>query len=116
MSGVNKDLRRTTVAEDVWLWRYRKGWSQAQAANALHMSRTHYQLLESGRAARRTFCPSRGTRCTGEACALARRRSGLGLTKTATLYGVSRPTLINHEAKSLETLRQFWEKRGFTFA
>lgn len=51
----------------------------------------------------------------GDYCALARRRSGMGLRETAAAAAVSRQTVLNWEDRGDEKMVQFWRDKGYRF-
>jgi len=113
---ISKDLTRRTPAEDLWLWRRWRGYTQAFAAQCLACSRSRYQRMEFGLYpadyARTRFFPAE----PGLLCTLARRRSGKPLGYLAQRLRISKPTLIAWERNGHEKLIGYWQSRGFTFA
>lgn len=112
---LDRDLTRRTPAEDLWLWRRKRGLTSTEAARALSVGRTFLWKAEHGftelhRAPRPLSSPSLPL-----LLALARRRAGLGLRGTASAAGVSHQTLLRWEARGEEALRSWWERRGYRF-
>jgi transcriptional regulator with XRE-family HTH domain len=117
MNITNKDLTDQTFGEQLWLWRRREGFKQTTAAARLGMGRTTYWKHETDQV---EFELPRWWRdppqTVGELCALARRRTGWSLRKTAAKVGVSHVILLRREACGHLDLRAFWEARGFQFS
>ena len=128
----NKDLNAVSPSEFIWLWRQRqisrknkKGSRviQEEAAQRLRVTRSVYIDAELGKLPERDIsmlleriglenmiCPS-----IAEKCALARRRSGIGLLPLSGMLDMSRVTFLRHEYSGSETLVEFWRKKGFIF-
>ena len=51
----------------------------------------------------------------GERCALARRRSKLGLAKVAGALGISRVAYLTGERSGAANVVSFWERQGYRF-
>lgn len=115
---VDRDLTRLTRGETLWAWRLQNGLTQARAGKRLGISRHRVSAIETGlpggrilATLLRNFTPTLGTML-----ALARRRYGLGLLRTAEAIGVSAVTLLAWERRADPRLLTFWARRGFTFA
>jgi len=118
MNSTNKDLTDQTFGEQLWLWRRREGIKQVHAAARFGLGRTSYWLRETDQI---EFELPRWWRygvepSVGDLCALARRRTGLSLRRTAARMGISHVILLRREAASHPDLRAFWEGRGFRFS
>jgi len=113
---VNKNLKQWTPGEYFWLDRWARQETQAQAAKRWRVSENHYLFVETDREVMGgdkiypKLTPSPG--CL---CALARRRHGLGLQKTARLLGTSHVTLLAWERSSDPRLVSAWKRLGYSF-
>ncbi len=114
---LNRDLTDRTAAEALWLTRRRLvtrtgACTQADAARLHGVSERHYRKAEAGLVTLKgkTLDPT-----IGDLCALARRRYGRGLDRTAEIAGCSKVTLIKHEWQGSPWLVKFWERKEFTF-
>lgn len=115
---MNKDLRKRTVGEDLWMYRKWKGLTATQMAKKLGVGRTTYWTWERDKAEvpelsaqyHLWFKPPQSLLLT-----LARRRRGGRLNDTAALVGCSHVILLKREREGDPGLRTWWEKRGFIF-
>lgn len=115
---VNKDLALRTPGEELWVRRKEAGLTMPKAARAAGLGRTTWWLYESGRKAppAEVLGPRRAFISLPTLLALARKRSGLGIHRTArTLGPMSHVTLLAREARGDPSLRAAWEGRGFWF-
>ena len=115
---LDKCLKRYTDGERLWLWRRCAGHSQATAASILGVCRTTLWQAEANGTGAVAAPPRRKWPCDPrlpELLALARRRAGWGAEGTAKRVGGSRITLALWEKQGDRRLREFWERRGFTF-
>lgn len=115
---VNKNLAERTPAEELWLSRKAIGRTQGGQAAWLGVSRS--SLQDSERNGPVPMLLGLWQPVSGPdlplLLALARRRSGLGLTGVARRAGVSRVTVLAWEKNEDRRLLEFWAGRGFTFA
>jgi DNA-binding XRE family transcriptional regulator len=114
---MNFDLRKRTKGEELWLWRRDKGLTCAGAAEKLGVGRTTYWRMEVDRIdppPQWKWVPVQEPKYV-LLLALARRRAGLGLYKTARKYGVSHVILLQEERSGSRNLIAFWQGRGFRF-
>lgn len=112
-----RDLATRTPAEELWLWRRSKGLSQKAAAKALGVGRGRLSRAERDGV---LGAPGGGWRPikapgTDLLLALARRRYGKGLRRTAAEAGISHRTLILWERAGSPDLAAWWERRGWRF-
>lgn len=113
---IDKNLLVLTDAEKLWLWRYRQGETQPQAAKRLGVSLRTYQGQERGTArlwggeklAHKPITPA-------ESCALARRRAAWGLRRTARKAKMSHVTFLREEQAGAPAVVAFWRTQGFQF-
>lgn len=109
---IDRDLRRPTPAERLWLWRRTTSLTQADAAARLGVPLRRYQRAEAGENS--VQVPRGAPRPTlGDLCALARRRSRLGLRAAAARLGISHVTLLAWERGSDPRLVEGWRVLGF---
>lgn len=122
---MNHDLTQLEWFEELWVWRNRRGLTQAGAADRLGVCCETYSRAEQGLGlllkARWDAGELPGQRLRGaptlpEQLFLARRRSNLSTTQAADLLGVSRPTLWAFEQDGRMELVSFWVGRGFVFS
>lgn len=124
------DLATLTLMERLWLWRGRRKLDQRSMAAEIGVSRRIYAAMEG--AVRHSNRPRsqraievqavealqnlarrlpRATRT--DRLALARRRSGVTLTRLAAALGVSRVTVLRWEKTADQRLAAYWERRGY---
>jgi hypothetical protein len=117
----NKDLNAVSPSEFIWLWRQRqisrknkKGSRviQEEAAQRLgvKLPERDISMLLERIGLENMICPS-----ISEKCALARRRSGIGLLPLSGMLDMSRVTFLRHEYSGSDTLVEFWREKGFIF-
>lgn len=109
------DLGNRTIAERAWLLRARRGTSQEEMAEKLGVALKTYQRVEQGHAPWSFEYQPRIKPTAGELCALARRRHGLGLRRTAGLLGCTHVTLLARERRSDPALMDAWRGMGYVF-
>jgi transcriptional regulator with XRE-family HTH domain len=109
---VNKDLRKWTKGEQLWLWRRAGEYTQEEAARRLKIGERHYWEAENDLVSRATVALE-GEPGLGDLCALARRRHGLLLRATAQMMGVSHVTLLAWERVGDPRLVNAWKNKGY---
>lgn len=134
------DLRRPSQAERVWLWRRRQQsaltWRRKkymrmgtrEAAELLGVRERVLVAVENGNALdaevgmvyRAVRARNGGVDAMpglAEACALARKRSGMTVDEALEALGstTSKQAFGHHEAKGSAHLVEFWRNRGFIF-
>lgn len=116
MHAMNKNLRKLTPGEILWCNRRAKGWTQTQAASWLDIPLKTYQRAERGECYLHSSLIKKWIAYpTGVVCALARRRSGLGMRGAAALLGLSHTTMLKMETESDPALCKLWRRQGFRF-
>lgn len=118
---VEKNLRRLTDWEVLWLIRLRQRKTQPEMAKHHGMCRAVYVQIELGRRPLPETLRSAIQRelrmdiRPAEMLRLARKRWGRGLRSVAGTAGVSHMTLLDWEKWAEKRLVDFWRARGFTF-
>lgn len=112
---MNKDLRRRTPAEDIWLWRRGSGRTQTEMAALWNCGRTTFWKYESGLLELPPTYRGHSRPGIRELLPLARRRAGLTTAALAGRLGISRVTLAAWEREVDSRLVAWWLKRGWTF-
>jgi len=110
---LDSNLNKLSSGEVLWVERKLIGLNQGDRAVRMGLTRNDYGRLErdyhdNGRSFRKPLPPALLLR-------LARRRSGLSLAEVAEMNKVSRVTLLKWERIEKDKLKNFWERRGFTF-
>jgi hypothetical protein len=139
-NGINFDLGRRDLAENVWLWRHRQPsidgtargrrqgtMSQSEAASRLGISLSQYIKLENGETtllsvndlARIRWWLDAALTDTdasdAELCFLARKRSGASVKEVASDLNVSTITTSIMEMRGDFRIIQYWVGQGFHF-
>ena len=115
---MNRDLWRHTEGERVWLRRLAADMTAEDFAKASGVCRTTLWRFETDQKEVPPGLPMPGAGCAGRLghlCALARRRSGLGLQAIEKATGRSRPTVLALEKAGAPEMVAFWRSRGFRF-
>ena len=117
-----KNLRSDlTKAEQLWLWRQKRGYTQTEAADHLGVTKKQYYKAEAGLKEydeiKFLAVKLNGNKENnlGLLCRLARRRHGEGLHGTARLFAISHMTLLSRESRADPALITAWEKFGYQF-
>lgn len=115
----NGNLYSRTPGETLWIARKAAGLTQALAASRAGLGENAYGDAEKDRNRRATPLKI-GVRPVSRPSlpvllTLARRRSGLKLSEVARRLGVSKVTVHGWERSGRWALKEFWERRGFTF-
>lgn len=113
---VNRDLNKQTKGEQLWVWRKFSHMTGIEAAKYWSIGRNAYWNNEADLQddiPQWVFVSE--LRSDGLLFKLARRRMGWGLEETARRVGVSHQTLLSWEETARPCLREWWEKKGFTF-
>lgn len=109
------DLNDLSRGEAYWLWRRRRGKTQAQMGEFLGMCEKTYWLVENDLLERGavTYYP---TPKLPELCALARRRDGRTLRELGPALGLgSHVTLLGLERAADPRLVKAWKGLGYRF-
>lgn len=114
MAQINRNLRKLSNGEQLWLCRKALGQTQVEAAQRSYYGIRCYVLAELDRHDPITILGHWSHPCAREKLTLARRRYGRDLRETAHLAGVSHRTLLLWEQAADNRLIRFWERRGFT--
>ena len=116
---MNRNLWQTTTGENVWLRRKSRDETAENFAKSVGIGRTTLWKIERGKdgaTARGLNLPDHGALGeVGLLCALARRRSGMGLPDVEAAMGRSRPTVLALEKAGAAEMVAFWRSRGFRF-
>jgi DNA-binding XRE family transcriptional regulator len=119
MKKPSKYLGRRTPGEKLWLARRAAGKTSYEAAALAGVGRNAYREAERDEnpapAPLKTGLKPVSRPSLALLLALARRRSGLGLDRTAKVLSISRMTVLAAERRGDPALVRFWEKRGFRF-
>lgn len=114
---VNKNLKKWTYGERLWLTRRAVGETQKVFAKRFGVSEKRYLAAENDRQ------PLGGdarplpdlSPTPGDLCALARRRHKRSLRATARMLKLSHVGLLTRERRSDERLAQAWTALGYIF-
>lgn len=108
------NLQKRTCGEDFWLARKNESKSQVAYAKKYKLPVKRYQKVERDEESLlRLSVPFKPT--LGQLCALARKRLGFDLRKTASLLGLSHVTLLKMERDNDPKLVVKWKRLGFKF-
>lgn len=103
-----RDTKNLTQAETAWIWRRRTGLTLDAAGKRFKVNRMVVHAWEIGAANPPPITTRPIALKPHEEVRLLRRRSGLGLHKAATGYGVSHVHLLKLEKMAHPKLREFY--------
>lgn len=117
---MNYDLNVRTRGEELWLWRRSRGLTAATGAERVGVGRTTMWKMEADQMSAPIQHPRWGLARVRRPplcllLALARRRAGLGLYRTAKRAGISHVSLLERERSGSPELVTFWKDWGFSF-
>jgi DNA-binding XRE family transcriptional regulator len=115
VADINKNLHIRTDDEHLWLARRVRGLTQEEMAHNCKVPYKTYFRCEKGQATWPKALPPLTKVQPGDLCALARRRHGLTLLKTAVTVGCSHATLLAREQASDPDLVTSWRQLGYVF-
>jgi len=110
----NFDLKRQSPGERLWVDRTRLGKTQAEMALVFDTSERRYNMYERDKV-EFPWAPPPTTTDRGLLCALARRRHGLCLRSTASLFNISHTELLTRERESDPRLVREWKSLKYRF-
>lgn len=112
---MNKDLKKRTAGEELWLYRKYKGLRQEELAVKLGIGRTTYWKIETDQIEFEVPSHYSVVPSLSQQLALARRRAGWSLRRTAAKMGISHVSFLKREQNGSLNLMVWWRTRGFFF-
>lgn len=118
---MSKNLKNWTPGEKLWMRRRMmsarqdKPYTQREAAGLYGVGFKKYKAAELDACTIDEGMLREITHGLGDLCALARRRHGLGLRETASLFGCTHVTLLAQEGRHDPELAKGWRRLGYRF-
>lgn len=117
---VNKNLKKRTIGEDLWLIRQSRGLKQGEMAAEYGVCETNYTRMELDKMLpTEAICPDKDAMMKIATLplllALARRRARWTLLYAAKRIGMSHVTLLLRERSGDAGLKAWWNKEGWKF-